>query len=99
MSNNLYALSAPDNEPILNYAPGSVERTLLEAELRRQSDAVLDIPLIIAGEEVRTGNTAQVTMPHQRKHVLATYHKAGEKEIRLAIQAAASGQGKRQNHE
>ena len=88
MSNSLYALSAPENEPILDYAPGSPERERLEAELRRQVHDSLDIPVIIAGEEIRTGDITEVMMPHRREHVLASYHKAGEKEIRLAIQAA-----------
>ncbi|MDL2256485.1 L-glutamate gamma-semialdehyde dehydrogenase, partial [Parabacteroides sp. OttesenSCG-928-K15] len=38
--------------------------------------------------EVRTGNTGKVVMPHDHKHVLATYHKAGEKEVQMAIDAA-----------
>ncbi len=88
MSNKLYALSAPENEPILDYAPGSTERERLEAELHRQANDSIDIPVVIAGEEIRTGDIASVTMPHKHEHVLATYHKAGPAEIRQAIQAA-----------
>ena len=88
MSNKLYALSAPENEPILDYAPGSTERERLEVELHRQANDSIDIPVVIAGEEIRTGDIASVTMPHKHEHVLATYHKAGPAEIRQAIQAA-----------
>ena len=88
MSNNLFTVSAPRNEPILDYAPGSVERNRLEKELNRQSALSLEIPLIIAGEHIRTGDVEQVIMPHRREHILATYHRAGEKEIRYAIEAA-----------
>jgi 1-pyrroline-5-carboxylate dehydrogenase len=88
MKNSLFSIPAPKNEPIFDYAPGSIERRCLEAELTRQCDIVLEIPVMIAGEEIRTGDVEQVAMPHQRDHVLATYHKAGEREIRLAIQAA-----------
>jgi hypothetical protein len=56
---------------------------------------LLDIPLIIAGEEIRTGDVAKVTMPHQRKHVLATYHKAGEKEIRIMGYIERAGKSKK----
>lgn len=60
----------------------------LDAELQRQSQTEIEIPLIIGGKEVRTGNMGTVVMPHNHKHVLARYHKAGEKEIKMAIEAA-----------
>ena len=88
MNNAIYSFKEPANEPLLSYLPGSKERLLLEKELERQSNLVVDIPLIIGGKEIRTGNTDKVVMPHNHKHVLATYHKAGEKEVRMAIDAA-----------
>lgn len=51
-----------------------------------------DIPLIIGGKEIRTGDTGKVVMPHNHKHVLATYHKAGPKEVQMAIDAAVKAQ-------
>jgi 1-pyrroline-5-carboxylate dehydrogenase len=60
----------------------------LNAELDRLSSEVQDIPLIIGGKEVRTGKTGKVVMPHDHQHVLANYHLAGEKEVRMAIDAA-----------
>jgi len=78
----------PVNEPVLNYTPGSPERAELQAKLAEMADEVVDIPLIIGGEEVRTGDTANVVMPHDHGHVLATYHKAGPEEIKKAIQAS-----------
>ena len=48
----------------------------------------VEIPLIIGGEEVRTGKTGKVVMPHDHQHVLGEYHIAGEKEINMAIEAA-----------
>ncbi len=48
----------------------------------------VDIPLIIGGKEIRTGNTGKVVMPHNHQHILGIYHKAGEKEINMAIEAA-----------
>ena len=50
----------------------------------------IDIPLVIGGQEVRTGKTGQAVMPHKHAHVLADYHKAGAKEVRQAIRAAAA---------
>lgn len=88
MNNAIFSYPLPANEPVKSYLKGSPERIALDAELKRQSSTVIDIPLIIDGKEIRTGNIGTVVMPHDHKHVLATYHKAGEKEIKMAIDAA-----------
>lgn len=84
-----YRVPTPVNEPVRSYAPGSSERASLQAELKRQSDAEpVDIPLIIDGEEVRTGNTVEAVIPHDHGHVLAKVHQAGEREVALAIESS-----------
>ncbi len=88
MNNALYNFPVPENEPVLEYLKGSTERTLLEKELSRQENTEVEIPIIIGGREIRTDDTGKVTMPHSHGHVLATYHKAGEKEIKMAIDSA-----------
>ena len=88
MRNSIITFPVPANEPVKAYLAGSPERVALEAELERQSNIVVDIPIIIGGKEIRTGNTGTVTCPHDHKHVLATYHKVSEKEVQLAIETA-----------
>ncbi len=88
MRNSIITFPLPANEPVKSYLKGSPERIALEAELERQSKIVVDIPIIIGGKEIRTGDTGEVRCPHDHKHVLATYHKVGEKEIQLAIETA-----------
>ncbi len=88
MNNAIYNFREPKNEPVLSYKPGSEERKLLEDELLVQSNKVIDIPLIIGGKEIRTGITGKIINPCNHNHVLATYHKATEKEASLAIKAA-----------
>jgi 1-pyrroline-5-carboxylate dehydrogenase len=88
MNNAIFNLEAPANEPVAGYLPGSPERAALEAELERQASAVVEIPLLIGGKEVRTGRLGKVVMPHDHGHVLATYHMAGEREAAAAIEAA-----------
>ena len=88
MNNAIYNFREPKNEPVLSYKPGSQERKLLEEELTVQKNKVIDIPLIIGGKEIRTGKTGKIVMPSDHKHVLATYHKATEKEVTMAINAA-----------
>ena len=88
MNNSIPNIPIPDNEPVLNYAPGSPERDAIKAELKRQSGRVIDIPCIIGGKRVRTGDTENVTMPHDHSHAIGTFHKAGRKEAERAIKAA-----------
>jgi 1-pyrroline-5-carboxylate dehydrogenase len=88
MNNAQFYYTRPQNEPVNEYRRGTPERKALEDELKRQSSIEVEIPLVIGGKEVRTGNTGKVVMPHDHKHVLATYHKAGEKEVHMAIKAA-----------
>ena len=88
MRNAIINFPLPQNEPVKGYLKGSPERVALEEELERQKNIVVDIPIIIGGKEIRTGDTGEVRCPHDHKHLLATYHKVGEKEIQLAIDTA-----------
>ena len=92
MNNAVINIPKPVNEPILNYAPGSKEKSALKDALLEMSSKQLEIPLIIGGKEIKTGNLGKVVMPHDHKHVLATYHKAGPAEVQQAIDAAVAAQ-------
>ncbi|MGV8124509.1 MAG: L-glutamate gamma-semialdehyde dehydrogenase [Candidatus Xenobiia bacterium LiM19] len=84
----IYKLQQPKNEPIIGYAPGTPERKALKEALSSLGNSEIEIPLIIGGKEVRTGDMGQCIIPHNHRKVLARYHKAGEKEIKAAIEAA-----------
>lgn len=88
MNNALFKFERPKNEPVRSYAPGSEDKAALKKELERQKSQRIEIPLIIGGKEIKTGDTGQVVMPHDHQHVLADYHKAGDKEVQMAIDAA-----------
>ncbi|MCC8132180.1 MAG: L-glutamate gamma-semialdehyde dehydrogenase [Tannerellaceae bacterium] len=88
MDNAIFKFAKPANEPVKTYAPGSSEKKALKQALNQIASEEWDIPLIIGGKEIRTGNTGKVVMPHDHKHVLATYHKAREQEVQMAIDAA-----------
>lgn len=88
MNNSIVNFPCPANEPVKSYLKGSPERIALDAELERQYNTEIEIPIIIGGKEIRTGNTGKVTCPHEHDHVLATYHKVSEKEVNMAIEAA-----------
>ncbi|MBO7644409.1 MAG: L-glutamate gamma-semialdehyde dehydrogenase, partial [Bacteroidales bacterium] len=88
MDNSVISFPSPANEPVKSYLAGSPERIALDKELERQWNTVVDIPIIIGGKEIRTGDIGKVVCPHDHGHVLATYHKVGEKEVQMAIDAA-----------
>jgi 1-pyrroline-5-carboxylate dehydrogenase len=77
------------NERVLDYAPGSPEREELRVRLEQMKGQQLEIPVVIGGEEIRTGDTFEAVMPHDKDHVLATVHKAGPAEVEKAISASA----------
>ena len=78
----------PVNEPVKGHAPGSPERSELKARLRSMAAERIEIPLVIGGKEVRSGNTAQAVMPHDHRHVLGDWHKASAENVQQAIAAA-----------
>jgi len=88
MSDIMFNVPQPVNEPILGYAKGSPEKKRLQAACKDLASRQIDIPLVIGGQEIRTGVTGDCVMPHDHAHKLGTYHQGGEKEVKLAIKAA-----------
>jgi 1-pyrroline-5-carboxylate dehydrogenase len=76
------------NEPVKHYAPGSPEREELKRRLAEMEGERLEVPCVIGGEEVRTGDTVQAVMPHRKDHVLADVHQGGAAEVERAIKAS-----------
>src|ERR671912_1600406 len=69
--NGVRRIPAPINDPNRTYAAGSPERAEIKAPLKSMATEKIDIPIVIGGREIRTGNTAQAVMPHDHAHVLA----------------------------
>lgn len=88
MSTGFFKVPVPTNEPILSYAPGTKERELLQAALKEARSKVLDIPMYIGSEEVRSGKTAKLTPPHDHQHILGHYHQGDKSHVEAAIKAA-----------
>ncbi len=83
-----YKGKLPDNAPVKGYEQLSCERTELKNMLFDLARNQIEIPLIIGGKEVKTGNMGTCVIPHDHKHVLAKYHKAGPEQIQMAIDEA-----------
>ena len=79
---------APRNEPALDYAPGTPERLALKSRLAAMAEEQIEIPIVIGGREIRTGDMGEVVMPHDHAHRLATYHRAGQTQVEEAMRAA-----------
>jgi len=87
-THGIFRPPAPTNEPVKDYAPGSPERAELQKRLAELERERLDVPCVIGGEEVRTGDTVEAVMPHRKEHVLADVHQAGPAEVERAIKAS-----------
>src|SRR6266581_1384610 len=84
----LFRLPMPENEPVKSYAPGTPEREELRLRLQQMQSEQIEAPMVIGGEEVRTGETFESVMPHDKDHVLATVHKGDARHVEQAIKAA-----------
>jgi len=76
------------NEPVKSYAPNSPEKAAVLAAYKKMWNETIDVPNYIGSEEIRTGNTRNMTAPHDHQHVVGTYHLAEKSHIEQAISAS-----------
>ena len=88
MARGFFNVPKAVNEPVKGYAPGSPEREEVLATYKAMFNSNIDVPMHINGKEVRTGNTKNITPPHDHKHVVGQYHTADKKHIDEAIATA-----------
>jgi 1-pyrroline-5-carboxylate dehydrogenase len=88
MPNAYFQVQKPGNEPYNSYAPGTHERKLLKQKLIELKSNQIEIPAIIGGQEIKTDRKADVVMPHNHGHKLATVNYCGEKEVNMAVNTA-----------
>jgi len=81
-----------DVNTIRSYAPASPDRRKLEEALAALRTTTVEIPLVIHGKEVRTGQVVDVPRPDETKTVLARAHLAGPEELRQAAESAVIAQ-------
>ena len=88
MHNAYFDFAAPANEPVMSFAPGSLERAALKKQLAAFKSTEQDIPMYIGGKEVRTGKTVDIRPPHEIKHKLGHFHAGNASHVTDAINAA-----------
>ena len=82
------------NEPVKSYAPNSPEKAAILVAYKKMWNETIDVPIYIGREEIRTGNTRNMTAPHDHKHIVGTYHLAEKKHIEKAISSALEARKK-----
>ncbi len=88
MSHGNFSYPMPTNEPVLNYAPGSAEKDTLKKTLDWLKSEVIDVPMYIGAEEVRTDKKVEMRPPHERAHLLGTFSVGNKEHVQMAIEAA-----------
>jgi len=89
-SHAIFRPPAPTNEPVHDFAPGSPERARLQQRLEQMRGERIEIPMVIGGRDVTTGDLKPAVMPHDKAHVLADVHQGGAEHVQQAIDAAAA---------
>jgi len=82
------------NEPVKSYVPNSPEKAAVLAAYKKMWNETIDVPNYIGSEEIRTGNTRNMTAPHDHQHIVGTYHLAEKKHIEQAVSAALEARQK-----
>ncbi|MBR9997763.1 MAG: L-glutamate gamma-semialdehyde dehydrogenase [Cyclobacteriaceae bacterium] len=94
MTKGFFNVPVPKNEPVKSYLPGSPERKELKAVLAELKNRKIDIPMFIGGNEVRSGVTATIPLPHDHRHIIGVYHKGDADHVNQAITSAMNAKEK-----
>lgn len=94
MGKGFFEVPVAINEPVKSYAPGSPERQEVLSTYKTMYNQTIDVPLYINGKNLKTGDTATMSCPHDHKHILGTYHKATKSNIEEAIHSALEARKK-----
>jgi len=92
--NSTVQVPYPQNEPILSYAPGTAEKEAVLAAYKKMFQETIEVPLEINGKQIKTGDTAPMSPPHDHQHLLGHYHKAAPEHVDLAIETALEARKK-----
>ncbi|SFU44175.1 delta-1-pyrroline-5-carboxylate dehydrogenase [Pustulibacterium marinum] len=94
MGKGFFQVPVAVNEPVKSYAPGTPERESVLAQYKEFYKSTVEIPLYINGEEIKTGNTRNITPPHDHQHVVGSYHLAEKSHVEKAIETALEARKK-----
>ena len=93
MNDGHVTIPEPRNEPVREYRPGTTERTSLERRLGSMATETAELPMVIGGKAVTSGETFERRAPHRLELELARAHGARAEDVERAIQAASTASG------
>ena len=76
--------------PGRSYRAGSAERAALEDALADIRGTNHEVPVVIGKQQIRTGETFRLRVPHEHGVALGVAHQAGTAEVETAIAVAAA---------
>jgi 1-pyrroline-5-carboxylate dehydrogenase len=88
MTDAIFSVPQPVNEPVWNYAPGSPEKLALKKALAEAKATLKDIPMYIGGKHVFTSEKVAMHPPHERAHTLGHHARGTAEHVHAAIDAA-----------
>ena len=89
MPNAFFQVPYPENEPVLGYGPGSLEREAQLAEYERMlNQDPIAVPMVIGGRKVFTEDKRPLTPPHDHQRVIGHAHFGTSEHVKEAIDAA-----------
>ncbi len=88
MQNAIYNVPVPQNEPVLNYAPGSPEKASLQKAIENFRSGQIEIPMYIGSEKVFTDKKTKLSPPHDHQHILGFAAEGDASHVNAAINAA-----------
>ncbi|MGI9560285.1 MAG: L-glutamate gamma-semialdehyde dehydrogenase [Flavobacteriaceae bacterium] len=88
MGKGFFKVPPAINEPVLSYAPGSVERENVLKAYKYMYNSTIEVPMYINGKNIKTGQTQTMSPPHDHQHVVGIYHTANKSHIEQAISTA-----------
>jgi len=94
MSNAIFKVPTPVNEPVLNYIKGSKERQNLDKAIQELKSKHIDIPMIIGGKKIFTNNKVSIHPPHELSFELGSFNKGDGSHVEEAIKASLEAREK-----
>ena len=88
MGKGFFKVPPAINEPVLSYAPGSVERENVIKAYKYMYNSTIEVPMYINGKNIKTGQTQTMSPPHDHQHVVGIYHTANKSHVEQAISTA-----------
>ena len=88
MGKGFFKVPPAINEPVLSYAPGSVERENVLKAYKYMYNSTIEVPMYINGKNIKTGQTQTMSPPHDHQHVVGIYHTANKSHVEQAIATA-----------